>query len=678
MSLKAKWSIGDVVITNSSIVPFDNLTTEYDVADGELELFFTADGSIPYVKISDYFELLSGFIDPTIDIQFTKTPDSLELYYQYYSEEEDHTYDLYNYYDLETNLITTNDPGFYWAYIYSTETNYGRNIEYLYDSELNEFIEGSNIVYNLNNYYMDLVYYDEDILAPYYLVNQLYAGSSYYNVYYNGQGLYGIYGQVAPGSIEYAKIRRSSNNGKAVPTDLLQHSYDMLAFNLDHFYGLKDYEEVDTYYSVLAQYRNDLLSTDYQKVSQAIADLLLKTLDEPHTSYGFSGYYGSYNYNPPTNSLANYGPRFNSWYMDGLYAVDDAIAAKWNITTTNSSAANNSKRPKYWFIDDESAVISFDEFVTADIEETTTWSDEPYQTLFEEENLLPTLDGGSRYFVFNQSSKTNVITETMVWGLDNTSLDTYKASLVDDGWTLVKEATTKVDYHKDGYYTKTIGDVDYMVTLSFSSKYSTLYIGVTNQIPTVYDNAWALVGDVEALVFSDSAIYLATQILKLTAEKPNVKNIGLDLTFNTGGNVGSLYRILGLMTSEPFAVSSISRDTYSYSTTYITTSYDSNDQYEWFLLSSKATFSAANELVTIFKQNKIGLIIGQVSGGGTASITPILLPDGTFFTMSSNNLNALRDESGEYIINEPGITPDFVIEVDELYDNAILAGILNS
>jgi hypothetical protein len=634
---------------------------------------------VPYVKITDFFTLLLGFIDPEVEFTMTEDENSLEIFYQYYDEDEDYTYDLICNFDLETNLVTTNDPGFYWAYIYSTETNYGRNIEYLYDYELNETIEGSDIIYNLNKYQLDLDYYDGSVVAPYYLVNQLFAGSSYYNVYFNGDKLYGIYGQISSSDVaEYSKIRRSSKNNTSVPTDLLLHSYNMLVFNLDYMYGLKDYKEIDSFYDYTYEYKSDLLSNNYETVSQAIADFLLIKIDEPHTSYGFSGYFADYAYNPPTNSLANYGENFNDWYMNGLFAVDDILAARWNVPASNSGwAADYSGRPNYWFIDDVSAIISFDSFDTADIEETDSWSDEAYQAVFETENILPAVDGATRYLVYNQSSKTENITETLMWGLSSDFATTYAQTLVSNGWTLVTDDEAELDYHKDGYYTKTISDVDYLVTISYNSKYSTAYIGLTDVIPSEYSKAWKVTKDIVALIESDSAVYLEVMINEIEEENANVENIGLDISFNTGGNVGALYRIIGLMTDQPFASSSFNRDTYSYSTTYITTSYESYSQYDWFLLTSYVTFSAANELSTMFKQNNIGIIIGQTSGGGASSITPILLPDGTFFTMSSNNVNTFRDADGTYTFNEDGIEPDFIIDQEDLYDSDVLSEILN-
>lgn len=678
VTLRALWSEPDVVIGQSKTVNFQNLTTEFDVANGTLDLFFPENGNVPYVKVTDYFELLRGFIDPEVEFTITEDEDKLVIYYEYYDEDEDETYELECIIDVEKNLITTNDPGFYWAYIYSTETNYGRNIEYLYDYELNESIEGEDVIYNLNPYYLDLAFYDGSVVAPYYLVNQLFAGSSYYNVYYNGDALYGVYGQISPSDIEYSKIRRSSYNDTTLPSDLLLHSYNVLAFNMDNFYGLKDYKEITSFYEILTPYRTDLLSPKYDVVSQAIADFLLLTLDEPHTSYGFSTYYAPTRYNPPTNSLANYGERFNAWYMDGLYGVDDVIKARWNITPTTGWAADSPQRPKYWLIDKNSAVITFDSFVTSDIEETVEWNDEAYKTIFEEENILPILAGGNRYFVYNQSDDKNDISETLIWGLTSESINDYATELINNGWEFIDDsAETYNDYHDDGYYTKEINGKAYMVNLSYNGLYETAYIGLTTTIPATYELAWKIQANIVDLIDSDSAIYLETMIKELTAEFPNVKNIGIDLTFNTGGNVGALYRILGLITDQPFGVSSFSRDNYSYSTSYVTTSYDSYTEYDWFLLTSFATFSAANEMATIFKQNNIGIIIGETSGGGASSITPVLLPDGTFFTMSSNNVNCYKDSEGNYIINEDGIEPHFVIDQMDLYNNEVLADILN-
>ena len=76
----------------------------------------------------------------------------------------------------------------------------------------------------------------------------------------------------------------------------------------------------------------------------------------------------------------------------------------------------------------------------------------------------------------------------------------------------------------------------------------------------------------------------------------------------------------------------------------------------------------ANELATIFRSNDLGPIIGITSGGGACSITPILLPNGTAFTMSSNNIQAYRTGTGTvedpYVFHDTefGVIPDFELE----------------
>jgi len=144
-----------------------------------------------------------GFIDSEVNFSFSNDGDNYTIEYQYYDEDEDYTYDLILTVNIVENTITVNDPGFFWAYVYSTETNYGRHIEYLNEHPDESYIEGSDIVFDIDQYGMDAVEIDNQLVLPFYLVNQLFVGSSYYNVYYNYDGLYGIYSTPAEGSDEY-------------------------------------------------------------------------------------------------------------------------------------------------------------------------------------------------------------------------------------------------------------------------------------------------------------------------------------------------------------------------------------------------------------------------------------------------------------------------------------------
>ncbi|QMS85340.1 InlB B-repeat-containing protein [Candidatus Xianfuyuplasma coldseepsis] len=674
-----------VMINESRNVPFENLTTEYDVVDSELTLYFEEDGFVPYVKINDFFELLQGFIDPAVEMTYTFGADSLEIFYQYYDEDEDHTYDLILTIDATENTISTNDPGFYWAYIYTTETNYGRHIEYVQDHPGESYLEGSDVIYDLDDYNMDIVMHEGELVLPFYMANQLFAGSAYYNVYYNYDGLYGIYSLPSSTSKEMRTISNSSMNGMDLPADLMIHTFNMMAFNMDNLYGLKDIMGVDSYYDVLYQMKDALLVSDPEMFEVAVRDFLLQEIDEPHTSYGYDSYYNTTMYGGPvTNTLSVYGSRFVSWYYDGLLDTDDAIGAKWGESTDGSW--NVSRRPNYWWVSDDVVMLSLDGFVTSDMEESATYDQTiPADMLdiTEIADVMPAIAQGNKFFYYNNGDDSSNVVDILVKGVDATYVDTYKADLITAGYTLVQETTTD-EGKTDGYYTKTVGDTNYMLVVHYDTEYDLFHVGVGDNAPTSYGAAWQVRNEVYPLIDADSAVYMEMMLQEIEEENPTFTNIILDISWNTGGNVGALYRVLGFITDQPFEVSGMDGDTGGASTYYVDiTGVPDYSHLNWYLLTTPTSFSAANSLANIFKVNDLGTVIGVQTGGGACSITPILLPNGTAFTMSSNNISAYRTGSGTaedpYVYHdvEFGITPDIEIPITDIFTTSVLLDIIN-
>jgi len=665
----------EVVIAEMRTLNFYNTTTEYTIEEGTLDIFYEADGAVPYVKVSDFFALLEGFIDPELMPSSSTVDGVLTLEYQYYDEDEDYTYDLICIIDTNDNTITTNDPGFYWAYVYSTETNYGRHIVYDNDNPNAYYTESSDVFYDLNNYNLDMAVYEGDVVLPYYLVNQLFAGSSYYNVYYNYDALYGIYALPSSDEDAYIDMKTSSANGENIPNDLLVHTYNMFAFDLDYFYGLKDMMGISTYYDVISEHLDDLLNPSALRVDSAITDVLIVDIDEPHTSYGYPSYFNTLSYEGPSSlsSLSSYGDRFKTWY-NGMSAVDGVIEAKWGREgiASNAWAANSLSRPYYWFLDDEntSAVLALDDFNTSDIEESTSFDMSIVNNFLEVEDAssdMPAISGGNKYFFYNSSTEENRFLELLVKGLDSSVVNSVIADLLTLGYT----------ENEINQYTSYFTNDGYTVQVAFDDTYNLFYIGIMDKLSD--DGELVFEASVIDTVIADSAVYMEIMLEKLSSEAPDLENIVLDVSWNTGGNVGALYRVVGFITDQAFAVSRINGDTNNESTSFVMIQgVPSYSDLNWSLLTSSVTFSAANSLSTIFKENDLGLIIGQKSGGGAASITPILLPNGTAFTMSSNSMNGYRTGSGTeqdpyvYVNNEFGIDPDVVIPVADLYNEDLL------
>jgi uncharacterized repeat protein (TIGR02543 family) len=670
-----------VVIETVRTVDFTNLTTEYDVADGQIDLYFEDEGFVPYVNVVDFLGLLEGFVDPDVQFTFTQDIDSLEIFYQYYDEDYDETYDLIVTLDVTNQTITTNDPGFYWAYVYSTETNYGRHIEYDYENPDASFDEGDDVVYDLSLYNLDMVMYNDEILLPYYIVNQLFAGSSYYNVYYNQDELFGIYSLPDAASDEYVTMKTSSANGEPLPADLAVHNFNMLAFNLDYFYGLKDIRNVETYKDVLMDNLDNMLTTDSRQFDNSLFNFIYKTIDELHTSYGYPSYFNDPTYEGPVlSAITQLGTRGQAWYghtsSNGLWDVQEVIETVWGDS-----------RPDYWFLDDAktSVVITLDGFVTADIEETLAHDPAAFADIFDVADgstIIPNITSGDKFYYYNSSSQDTALLELLIKGSNQAYVDTYKQALIDFGYELVQQPTSYPS-KAAGYYQKTVDNVDYMVLVGYDEAYDLLYIGVSDDLPTSYAATWPIPLDVPYLINADSAIFMEYTMDKILAETNVLESVTIDLTYNTGGNVGALYRIVGFVTDQPFRVSSIDRDTGGSSSSYVVI--DGVPTYpnlKWSVLTSRVTFSAANSLATIFKENNLGPVIGVQSGGGASSITPILLPSGTAFTMSSNNVSAYRTGAGTeedpyvYNHNEFGIVPDYNLFTPDLYDAQKILDIL--
>ncbi len=666
-------------------VDFTNLTTEYSVEDGSINLYFAADGSVPYVSTVDFLNLLEGFVDPDVVFTFTQNIDSLEISYQYYDEDYDETYDLIVTIDATNDTITTNDPGFYWAYVYSTATNYGRHIEYDYDNPDASSEDGDDVIYELRNYNLEATIYDDQVLLPYYIVNQLFAGSSYYNVYYNQDGLFGIYSLPSSGSDEYTTMKTSSANGEALPVDLAIHNFNMLAFNLDYFYGLRDIRNVETYRLLLMDNLDGLLNVNVRNFDNSLFNFIYKTIDELHTSYGYPSYYNDIEWEGPQLTAVNQlGDRGKAWYggtgySDGLFNVQDTITAKWGSTGA---------RPDYWFLDDDktSVVLTLDGFSTADIEESQIHDPEVVADVLDVVDssvLFPEITSGDKIYYYNTSTQEMNRLEVLIKGSNESYVDTYKQDLLDLGFTHVVQPTSYPS-KAAGYYIKVVDDVEYMALVSFDQAYQLVYIGITNDLPTSYAASWPVMPDARTLINRDSAVYLEFLMDEILSETSSLVNVTIDLTYNTGGNVGALYRVVGFVTDQPFRVSRISKDTNGSSSNYVLIDgVPTYPELNWSLLTSKVTFSAANSLATIFKENNLGPVIGVRSGGGTSSITPILLPSGTAFTMSSNSMSAYRTGSGTdedpyvYHHNEFGIIPDYNLFTADLYDAAKILDILN-
>ncbi len=183
--------------------------------------------------------------------------------------------------------------------------------------------------------------------------------------------------------------------------------------------------------------------------------------------------------------------------------------------------------------------------------------------------------------------------------------------------------------------------------------------------------------------YSDTFLYLHSKLSKAAAE--GVKDIVFDISTNSGGNIGALLRVLGLLSDD---------DVISYSEDSMTKEYyesvhrvDSNmdgsfedkdafSNFNYYILTSEQTFSAANSFAVTAKLLGFAKIIGKKSLGGMCSVSTMTLPSGLFFQSSSNSREFGYLNKTKYYY-ELGAPVDINLEYDDFYDFDFMKSELN-
>ena len=179
---------------------------------------------------------------------------------------------------------------------------------------------------------------------------------------------------------------------------------------------------------------------------------------------------------------------------------------------------------------------------------------------------------------------------------------------------------------------------------------------------------------------SDSFVYIYNSLREIFDEHPSVKNIVLDLSTNGGGVVGTMAKILSLISPDN-AASFAFRDTnvgyLQNFKAYVDTNgdeiTDENDVFggkgkDFYILTSPCSFSCANAFPFIAKAYDYAKIIGAKSGGGQCTVGTCLLPNGQFAQYSSNLQIGYEDLEKGFIGDEGGAEVDISLNYSDFYD----------
>jgi len=342
------------VVYKHITLPFYGTSEEYVVEDqAAVDVFFVDYGSVPYIDVETFINLIDGALESSI-VSFTPVgEDGLLIEYTIeYLDFDEVTLITENYsafIDFTLNTFTVNSFDFFEAYVASTTSDYGSGLIYTGA----DYVEGDEVTIPLGEYNFDLVVYEDGgetyYLLPFHVANLLFAGGVYYDVYYNGDSLYGI-DTFSMSSSDTADeelkemIRTSSFNSKSMNDGMKFATYNFMALAFDYFYGLKEFKGVETYYDILDAKVENWVENDDSNLYSKLFDFAYDR-DDLHTWHEFAGYYNS----PSTMGLSinDLGPLSQAYYYY-YWDIQDKLDIKYG-------SADN--MPAYELLDSDTVAV---------------------------------------------------------------------------------------------------------------------------------------------------------------------------------------------------------------------------------------------------------------------------------------------------------------------------------
>lgn len=188
----------------------------------------------------------------------------------------------------------------------------------------------------------------------------------------------------------------------------------------------------------------------------------------------------------------------------------------------------------------------------------------------------------------------------------------------------------------------------------------------------------------------DSFYYMKEMMGRIEAHG-GIKNILLDLSRNGGGNMGAVFRMLGFLTRGQINYGGYRViDDYAYAMGLNIDvdedgDYEDDDSYSsynWGILTSNVTFSAANFLACYAKTYGLAQIFGEKSGGGACPIYGFVNADGSNFHISGPSqmvIPVLDGTSLKPILVQSGADVDKTLDTSYFYGHDdILDGLFES
>ncbi len=160
------------------------------------------------------------------------------------------------------------------------------------------------------------------------------------------------------GKIMRISTKETFFNKKTRSTALAEFNYQLLRFQIDNYYGLKEelsqkqgYVDFDSFVSEKGL-KDKLMSLDTREYDEGLSEFLMKYIDDGHTRYNTRSVFSGMESVSGADLATRYtGPRVNSLFN---YLSD--------YTTLRKNTLGENVEPQGLFMEDNTAVIRFDAF----------------------------------------------------------------------------------------------------------------------------------------------------------------------------------------------------------------------------------------------------------------------------------------------------------------------------
>ncbi|WP_406615228.1 S41 family peptidase [Mycoplasmopsis hyopharyngis] len=351
--LTLKWENDDDKNIEQRALELVNYSREYKIKNNKMNLYFVEKGNVPYVDVDETIRTLKGYFDLKTYFSYKKI---FRPQIAFSSKSGEIVFDWKN------NEIYFKNVGYDNFTEQTLETNYSKNLKYAIS--FYKDYSPNNIVLSLDKYKFDILRHKGKIMIPFALFNTLFCSENYFNLYYTGQKVLAADFGMSDHIENIEQIKKSEFNSQLAPEDVRHATYNHLALVMDHYYGLRKHKKIDDFEAkYLSAHKDQFLSQDAKVYSSAYGKFFHGYLDELHTSISSLSFYDD-----PKRKVFDLGEDtksdFRVKYAEKRLFLTQQRKINWDNKVLR-------------FIDDETAVISFDQFSTGTKEQLQ--SAEPYK-----------------------------------------------------------------------------------------------------------------------------------------------------------------------------------------------------------------------------------------------------------------------------------------------------------